>query len=153
MENSFTIKNFRVFDEKGTTFNFKPITLLTGTNSSGKSSLTKAVVLMHDFFSSGSDSKFDPASCPLNFAQNNLKLGGFKTEKNRLSKNKEIVFSYSVSPICAENLVFNVEYSFVKASNDSSFSLYDNGALSRIVVRFDNKAFIKAYVYWGAGEP
>ena len=153
MENSFTIKNFRVFDEKGTTFNFKPITLLTGTNSSGKSSLTKAVVLMHDFLSSCSDSKFELLSCPLDFAQSNLKLGGFKTEKNRLSRNKEIVFSYSVTPICAANLVFNVEYSFVRARNDSSFSLYDNGALSRIVVRIDNKTLLKAHVYWGAGEP
>ena len=38
MNNTYTIKNFRVFDEKGATLSIKPITILTGCNSSGKSS-------------------------------------------------------------------------------------------------------------------
>jgi AAA15 family ATPase/GTPase len=39
---SFGIENFRVFKEK-TEFEFAPITVLTGTNSSGKSSLVRAM--------------------------------------------------------------------------------------------------------------
>jgi AAA15 family ATPase/GTPase len=38
-----SIDNFRVFKEK-TEFEFAPITILTGTNSSGKSSLVDALI-------------------------------------------------------------------------------------------------------------
>ncbi|NLR89929.1 MULTISPECIES: AAA family ATPase [Flammeovirga] len=44
---SLTLENFRVFKER-TTFNFSPINVLTGTNSSGKSSLFKALLLLQD---------------------------------------------------------------------------------------------------------
>ena len=103
MENSFTIKNFRVFDERGETFTFKPISFLTGTNSSGKSSLTKALLLMHEFMLSAPGNLFDPASNELDFSKSYLKLGGFKTEKNGLSSSDEIVFAYSVSPFLILN--------------------------------------------------
>ncbi|AZQ60967.1 hypothetical protein EI427_01670 [Flammeovirga pectinis] len=44
---SLSLENFRVFKER-TTFNFSPINVLTGTNSSGKSSLFKALLLLQD---------------------------------------------------------------------------------------------------------
>ena len=146
MENSFTIKNFRVFDEKGETFYFKPISFLTGTNSSGKSSLTKALLLMHEFMLSAPGNLFDPASNELDFSKSYLKLGGFKTEKNGLSSSNEIVFAYSVSPFCAPDCTFDVEYSFVKAEGETISSLYDNGMLSRIVVRFDDQTILEIHV-------
>ena len=43
----FGLENFRVF-EKMTVLEFAPITVLTGTNSSGKSSLIKAVLLLKE---------------------------------------------------------------------------------------------------------
>lgn len=51
MNTKFTLKNFRIFDSKGVTLDLKPITLLTGCNSSGKSSVVKALVLLSDYFS------------------------------------------------------------------------------------------------------
>ena len=45
----FDIENFRVFDENGATFAIDPITILTGSNSSGKSSVVKALLLLQDF--------------------------------------------------------------------------------------------------------
>ncbi|PWJ42763.1 AAA family ATPase [Sediminitomix flava] len=42
-----SLENFRVFKER-THFQFSPITVLTGTNSSGKSSLFKALLLLQD---------------------------------------------------------------------------------------------------------
>lgn len=47
--NNFTIKNFRVFNEEGATFPLKPISIITGCNSSGKSSLVKSVFLVKSF--------------------------------------------------------------------------------------------------------
>ena len=50
MNTKFTLKNFRCFDSKGVTIDLKPITLLTGCNSSGKSSIVKALHLLSDYF-------------------------------------------------------------------------------------------------------
>ncbi len=50
MNTKFTLKNFRVFDSKGVTIDLRPITLLTGCNSSGKSSIVKALHLLSDYF-------------------------------------------------------------------------------------------------------
>ena len=49
MNTKFTIKNFRVFDEKGVSIDIKPLTILTGCNSSGKSSIVKAAFLLNSF--------------------------------------------------------------------------------------------------------
>lgn len=49
MKTNLTIKNFRVFDENGVTIELNPITILTGCNSSGKSSIVKAVLLLDEF--------------------------------------------------------------------------------------------------------
>ena len=51
MNTNYTIKNFRVFDEDGVSVSLKPLTLLTGCNSSGKSSLVKSLMLIYDYFS------------------------------------------------------------------------------------------------------
>lgn len=50
MKTKLTIKNFRIFDENGVTVNLKPITILTGCNSSGKSSVVKAALMLNDVF-------------------------------------------------------------------------------------------------------
>lgn len=49
MDTKLTIKNFRVFDEDGVSIDLKPITILTGCNSAGKSSIVKAVMLVNSF--------------------------------------------------------------------------------------------------------
>ena len=42
----YKLKNFRVFGEKGAEIDIAPITILTGCNSSGKSSITKSLLLL-----------------------------------------------------------------------------------------------------------
>ena len=49
MITDFQIKNFRVFGNRETFVDIAPITILTGCNNSGKSSITKALCLMSDF--------------------------------------------------------------------------------------------------------
>ena len=49
MKTNLTIKNFRVFDENGVSVELNPITILTGCNSSGKSSIVKAILLLDEY--------------------------------------------------------------------------------------------------------
>lgn len=49
MNTQLSIKNFRVFDENGVRIDIKPLTILTGCNSSGKSSIVKAAFLLNSF--------------------------------------------------------------------------------------------------------
>lgn len=49
MYTDFTIKNFRIFDREGTNVPLRPITILTGCNNTGKSSIVKALCLLKDF--------------------------------------------------------------------------------------------------------
>lgn len=110
----FGLKNFRVFKEM-TEFDFAPITLLTGTNSSGKSSLIKALLLLkensllnknmdiealeHLFEGESiweSDSirlKIIPSLEKLEFTGSSHKLSGFKACLNNNSKDNSINFS------------------------------------------------------------
>ena len=134
MENRFTIKNFRVFDEEGATFNFKPITLLTGTNGSGKSSLTKAVVLMHSIIEKISQNhplyphkSVEPGSGTLDLIDSNLTLGDYQSVLNDKSQTKRIVFSTSATSPLAPDLDFEVSYLF-----DHSDEISGNGKVAEI---------------------
>ena len=44
----FSLKNFRSFGDEGADFELAPITILTGCNSAGKSSLVKALMLLSE---------------------------------------------------------------------------------------------------------
>jgi predicted ATPase len=81
---SFSINNFRVFGEP-THFELATITVLTGTNSSGKSSLTKALNLLIKSFQKYSLRKLD-------LMESSLKMGGFSSLINHDSNSQEIEF-------------------------------------------------------------
>lgn len=85
---SFSIENFRVFKDK-TSFGIAPITILTGTNSSGKSSLIKGMNLVRDNLAKATG--VFPLN--LNFSQKDNYLGGFSNVLND-SNNKVISFEY-----------------------------------------------------------
>ena len=102
MNNLYTIKNFRVFDEKGATLSIKPITILTGCNSSGKSSIVKSMVLL-DTYIKGLRERFK-AFNDLNLLTQKLdftkestsSLGNFKRVIHKGSDSNEIMFEYEV---------------------------------------------------------
>ena len=52
MNTHLSIKNFRAFDNKGVSIDLRPMTILTGCNSSGKSSIAKALILLNNFLES-----------------------------------------------------------------------------------------------------
>ena len=115
MNQTYTIKNFRVFDEQGATFEMAPVTILTGCNSSGKSSVTKSLMLLHPLMSqykqdiqSGTFGTFSGpgfSSHLLDFTRENHKLGTLEKVVNWNSTNNEFSVEYSVYSYALMNTV------------------------------------------------
>lgn len=130
MNTFLELKNFRVFDEKnGGLFRLSPITVLTGCNSSGKSSVTKALLLLRDFFSNIHTNKVD--DCKLNFGNKVTKLGRYDLVRNCNSSPKsKMCFSYIVRGKHIDDH-FLIEMYFATRSNDKT----NSGWVDRIIVK------------------
>ncbi|MBQ8272659.1 MAG: AAA family ATPase [Tidjanibacter sp.] len=129
MKTSLKIKNFRVFDsENGGTINLAPITLLTGCNSSGKSSFAKALLLLKSFFCQMEYEKF--ADCKLDFL-GTAKLGMFDLARNNKSREgSKMTFSYTIhSGLLDEDV--DIELTFIADTND----VLNNGWLCDILIK------------------
>ncbi|MBP6872885.1 MAG: DUF3696 domain-containing protein [Bacteroidales bacterium] len=86
---SITIENFRLF-KKPATFDFAPLTLLTGPNNSGKSSLTKSLLILDD-------SSRKNAFNELEFNVRGIDLGDFKSVRNiDCKENDDIKFDITL---------------------------------------------------------
>jgi predicted ATPase len=84
----FGLENFRVFG-KETWFDFAPITILTGTNSCGKSSVNKALLLLKDSIKNHS-------TCEIVFNDDALhKLGDNSRIKN--DNNRSVIFKFKIN--------------------------------------------------------
>ena len=95
MKTNFTIKNFRVFDEKGVSIDFAPFTFLVGCNNSGKSSIVKSLTLLKSFFMHSFDKNHPVVGSTIDFAiKPNDSLGSFKNVVRSSSIKKEVSFSY-----------------------------------------------------------
>ena len=94
----FTLKNFRSFGEEGADFELAPITVLTGCNSAGKSSLVKALVLlaMQPVGSTIEDveGKRNLPSMDLKASAKELMLGGYNRLVHSLNKDGDIELTY-----------------------------------------------------------
>ena len=124
MENNLikgiSLENFRVFKDKSD-FELAPITILTGANNSGKSTLIKSMKLMQSFCKTGIPD-FDA-------------LGGFNNSLNNNSSEKEITITHKVQKE-GYSYFFGtllVEYIFVK--DDTSI-----GELKSLSVFLENKS-------------
>lgn len=88
---SLTLENFRVFKDR-TTFTFSPLNVLTGTNSSGKSSLFKALLLLQD---NGTKNRLEE----LDFRGPYHNLGNISKARNHdTDENKPIKFTLEFAP-------------------------------------------------------
>ena len=130
MNTKLTIKNFRVFDEDGVTVDLKPITVLTGCNSSGKSSVVKAALMLNDVWRQlkpiakgeriwpGIDFTTYPSiSASIDFTTypNNL-LGRFDKVLHN-SKNGKITFEYTVySYLISKDVTVSLDFVASKSS-------------------------------------
>ncbi len=135
METKYTVKNFRKFNHDGASVRFSPITILTGANSSGKSSIVKSLVIFEEYlrkvignFRNTGD--FTPYRYSLDFTSSLFGLGRYSATFNKTAdKNECMSFEYSVksSLLCEE---IYVEYSFVQDKCDK----LDNGKLSDLII-------------------
>ena len=98
----FSLKNFRSFGEEGADFELAPITVLTGCNSAGKSSLVKALMLMskQSAGDTGNINLFNTKemqpNVKLRTSQKELRLGGFNSVVNEHSKDGTLSISYKI---------------------------------------------------------
>ena len=88
---AFTIENFKGIS-KPVTINIKPITLLFGPNSSGKSSIIQALHYAREIFQ---NNNFNPDKTLS--GGSSIDLGGFKNFVNEHDLNKTIKFSFDIS--------------------------------------------------------
>lgn len=149
--NTFSLKNFRSFGKEGATFQIAPITILTGCNSAGKSSMVKAKILLEEMLKK-LDGKFTKlADAELDFANTNAKFGLGKFSKvinKNAGENGEIELSYSYDSVWTAQKM-TVKMIFERWKND----IFDNGHLKSYSLYDANGDCIVRYkVAWGCNE-
>ena len=139
MDTRFSIKNFRVFDENGASFDLKPLTILTGCNSSGKSSIVKAILLLNDFLSQiknaidkGNEVELDKYKIDFYKYPINL-LGRFDKTVHEGSVNHKITMEYvTYSKMISKDVT--VQLVFAADENDG----LNNAYLDSITIRTED---------------
>jgi hypothetical protein len=129
MKTALNIKNFRVFDENGVTFELNPITILTGSNSSGKSSVVKAIFLLNSFLAqikkaveNGDTIELDKYKLDFTTYPNTL-LGRFDKVVHEGASYKCVTLEYTVHSLMLSKDV-NVKLVFSGDENDDLNNAY-----------------------------
>jgi len=122
-----SLENFRVFKDKSN-FELAPITILTGANSSGKSTLIKAQKLLKTFWEEENNSH----NLDINRGNLSHQLGDYENVINDKNENNEIKITYSLKPIYVLGKLI-VEVVFTK-DEDSQLK---NGKLKFFSIRRD----------------
>lgn len=128
MNTKLTIKNFRVFDEDGVTVDLKPITVLTGCNSSGKSSVVKAALMLNDVLRQLKNKKLREIKIDFTTYPNNL-LGRFDKVLHN-SKSGKITFEYTIySYMISKEVTISLDFVADKRSKMNN-AVLDNFKIS-----------------------
>lgn len=138
MKTNIAIKNFRVFDENGVTIELNPITILTGCNSSGKSSIVKAIFLLDSFLNqiqkdidNGNPIRLNEYKLDFNTYPNSL-LGRFDKVVHSGSSSQQVTMEYTVYSLMLSKDV-TVRLVFSADSNDQLNNAYlDSISMSTI---------------------
>ena len=132
----FSLKNFRSFGDEGADFELAPITILTGCNSAGKSSLVKALMLLSKQPTQEvgmNSSKYDIKRClpptELNINTKQLMLGQFDKVLHDKSESSTICFSYRIWSDYLQEVVV-VKRIFIPKQND----VLNNGRLFNLII-------------------
>lgn len=108
----YAIKNFRVFGAEGATTDIRPITILTGCNSSGKSSIVKSMILLNSFLENINDGDMDISKGFLDFMGSpNDMLGNYKSVLNNEATDNFITFCFeNYSHLFGENITTTIVF-------------------------------------------
>ncbi|EPB9412418.1 DUF3696 domain-containing protein [Clostridium perfringens] len=140
MINDYSISNFKIHKE-GYRFNLKGLSIITGTNNSGKSSLTQSLRLL----SYVQDNSREYTRLPIEFVK---ELKNFSSVLNKNVNRKDSI-TYKLS-LDIENFEFcNIELEFDSIFN-YNFSFKDSieqAILKRIDIYFKNKEIVKNYEF------
>ena len=134
MNVKYKIKNFRIFSEEGVDVSLKPITLLTGCNSSGKSSLVKSLLLLSDYLGalkSDNDNgkRIDLTAHKLDFTKSpHCSLGKFSKVVNNKSEVNTVSFGIQTHSEMLGQEVY-LELVFAAGESDST-----NGYIKSITI-------------------
>ena len=129
MNTQLAIKNFRVFDENGVRIDIKPLTILTGCNSSGKSSIVKAAFLLNSFMKqvniaieNGEEIELSKYKLDFTSYPNNL-LGRFDKVIPNGSSSHKLTLGYTVHS-CLLSKDVDVQLVFAADQNDDLNNAY-----------------------------
>lgn len=125
----FSIKNFRSFGEDGADFELAPITVLTGCNSAGKSSLVKALMLLSEMRQQP-DRLYVPS---LNLYKREYGLGSYDKIIHKEDTSHRIEISYKVWSNLLQDFV-NVKRTFGTHKND----VLNDGHLRDLTIEKNN---------------
>lgn len=130
MKTTLGLKNFRIFDDKGVDVHINPLTVLTGCNSSGKSSIVKALILLNEFLQGVRNSASD-VEPRLQFDRKPLSLlGDFESIVNKDAQDKCITLSYTVDSLYLGSGTI-VELTFGLQDND----IRKDGFLKEVAIK------------------
>ena len=130
----FGLENFRVF-KKNTWFDFAPITILKGTNSSGKSSINKALLLIVENFNNTTNVEFKVNEN--SFTQ----LGRLNNIKNRKSK-----------PIKFSQKIWTKYFRFADHNIGKEFYVEYTLNEDTILIQNERNLFLKEFKIWDEND-
>ena len=139
------LSNFRIFDDE-VTVRFRPITLLIGRNSSGKSSIIKFLLMLQQSAAPGQEQFLNPEG-------DKVRLGAFLGLKNALTRKRNFTFELAmnrnhrspIAPFGEESLPEGTENSnlLYKARVVASYSRKNN--TGRVVYSIVDKVSLNNY--------
>ena len=134
-----TVENFKAFAEKRQHMPIRPITLVYGPNSSGKSSLLQAIALAHEAIVNGAGS-IDTSSTQL--AGESIDLGGFQQYVHRHETNRDVNLGFKLD---IQDLVpIFIEFTIGAQTSATSQGILPRNVIhtKRFTVRYKGKVIL-----------
>lgn len=124
------LENFRLFKEMRE-FDFAPITLFTGVNNSGKSSVIKSLLLLKESFNKSANLS------ELLFTESKHNLGSFnECIHNHNNKNKYLIFKFQLPSL------YFIKDCYIELEYKSNSMFAENGTLLAFRILYKDKELI-----------
>ena len=149
---NYSLSNFKIFSgSEPHTFELAPITMLIGENNSGKSTITKSLLLFQNFFASIRNDFINGYfrgwnNYLLDFTIGDHKLGSYENVMPFNSKNGDFTVGFSIeSGVLAYTMrkspKYDVVINFAKSIKDSNSQLCLQAYIKGISIKIDGEDF------------